>query len=312
MTEAEEALAAWGGRGLPQLVKDRENAVFSVTLSDGRPGALRLHRPGYQSIAAIRSELIWTEGLANAGLPVPRPQSTRSGELLTILSTGRVASLVEWLPGRPLGEAGISLGGTADRQIERFRDVGALLARLHNATDAMGLPDDFVRPAWDAESLLGEHPLWGRFWENSALTSRETSLLQEARRVARARLDRMRPTADFGLIHADLMRENILIDGASVRVIDFDDSGFGFRLYDLGTLMLQNLSEPTYDDLLAAAAEGYGALRPIDPTQVPFFVFLRCLASCGWAQPRLPPGSPQLRSYAQRAVFQAELFLRRQ
>jgi Ser/Thr protein kinase RdoA (MazF antagonist) len=74
-------------------------------------------------------------------------------------------------------------------------------------------------------------------------------------------------------------------------------------------LMLQNLDEPAYPELLAAAIEGYASLRPIDPTQVPLFVLLRCLASCGWAVPRLAPGSPALRAYAARAVTQARLFL---
>lgn len=310
MTEAVEALAAWGGGPLPQLIKDRENAVYAVTLRDGRPAALRLHRPGYQSAAAIRSELIWTEGLAKAGLPVPRPIPCRSGDLLCTLSTGRVASIVEWVGGRALGEAWTPLPGPIAIQIERFRQIGALLARLHTATDAMTLPPGFTRPAWDAEGLLGAAPLWGRFWENPALTQPERAFLLDLRDDLRRRLDELRPGADFGLIHADLMRENILVDGGTLRLIDFDDSGFGLRLYDLGTLMLQNLDEPAYPELLAAAVEGYASLRPVAAAQVPLFVLLRCLASCGWAVPRLPPGSPRLRDYALRAVRQGEAFLR--
>ena len=49
---------------------------------------------------------------------------------------------------------------------------------------------------------------------------------------------------DRGLIHADLLGENILDDGAGLRLIDFDDCGWGFRFYDLGTAMLQSLGRP--------------------------------------------------------------------
>lgn len=307
--EAAEALAAWGPGAPPRLIKDRENAVYEVRLVSGTRAALRLHRPGYQSAEAIRSELIWTEGLADAGLPVPRPVATAQGDLIHTLSTGRIASVVEWVDGEPLGEAWTPLPGTPAKQADSFRRVGALLARLHAATDALTLPHGFTRPAWDEDGLLGDNPLWGRFWENPALTSPERVTLVAARTEVRARLATLRPTADYGLIHADMMRENLLIDGSTIRLIDFDDSGFGFRLYDLGTLMLQNLDEPAYPDLLAAAAEGYASLRPLDASLIPMFVLLRCLASCGWAVPRLPAGAPRLRDYAFRAVRQAEGFL---
>ena len=307
--EAAEALAAWGPGAPPRLIKDRENAVYEVRLRSGSRAALRLHRPGYQSAEAIRSELVWTEGLADAGLPVPRPVASAQGELIQILSTGRIASVVEWVTGEPLGEAWTPLPGTAALQADTFRRIGALLARLHAATDALSLPPGFTRPAWDEDGLLGETPLWGRFWENPALTGPERGILRAARTEARARLATLRPAADYGLIHADLMRENLLIDGTTIRLIDFDDSGSGFRLYDLGTLMLQNLDEPAYPDLVAAAAEGYASLRPLDAARIPMFVMLRCLASCGWAVPRLPSGSPRLRDYAIRAVRQAEGFL---
>ncbi|MDE3027065.1 MAG: phosphotransferase, partial [Paracoccaceae bacterium] len=181
------------------------------------------------------------------------------------------------------------------------------------ATDAMVLPEGFARPSWDEVGLLGPEPFWGRFWENPALTSAETGLLQTARVRAMEKLAIYRAAgADYGLIHADLMRENILVDGARVWLIDFDDCGFGFRLYDLATLMLQNLGEPAYPDLVQAALDGYGAVRPLGATDVallPMFVMLRCFASCGWAVPRMAQADPKLRFYAERALQQARLFL---
>ena len=42
---------------------------------------------------------------------------------------------------------------------------------------------------------------------------------------------------DLGLIHADMVHENILIDGSSLVIIDFDYCGFGYRLFDLATAL---------------------------------------------------------------------------
>ncbi len=312
--EAEAALRAWGGASSPpRLVTHRENAVFEVVLADGRHAALRLHRREYQSAGAIRSELRWTLALARAGLAVPEPIPAGSGDLVACLPTGRVASVVAWVEGRPLGAAYHPLVGSVAEQCAMFSAVGRMLAALHDATDAMVLPEGFTRPSWDEGGLLGPEPFWGRFWENPALTSAEAEVLQTARARALDKLADYRAAgADYGLIHADLMRENILVDGSQLRLIDFDDCGFGFRLYDLATLMLQNLAEPAYPNLLQAALDGYGAVRPLgaaDIALLPMFVMLRCFASCGWAVPRMAQDDPKLRFYAERALQQARLFL---
>ncbi len=47
-------------------------------------------------------------------------------------------------------------------------------------------------------------------------------------------------------MHADVLRENVFVAGKTLFLIDFDDSGFGFPLYDLGTVLSQDLYEPGY------------------------------------------------------------------
>src|SRR5436190_19720993 len=66
-------LAHWGiaPRRL-QLVKFRENAVFRVDAENGVSYALRVHRQGYHSDAALHSELQWMSALQDAGVDVPR------------------------------------------------------------------------------------------------------------------------------------------------------------------------------------------------------------------------------------------------
>lgn len=92
--------------------------------------------------------------------------------------------------------------------------------------------------------------------------------------------------------------------------IEVPDSSFGFRLFDLGTALSQNLYEPSRDALGAALAQGYGAHRPLsgrDIAMVPVFTLLRCLASMGSAMGRLPADHPRARQYAERAIMAAGL-----
>ncbi len=302
MTEATEAAALWGAR-IARPLTLRENEVYQIDGPFGR-AALRLHRPGYQSAQAIRSELWWCAALADRGLPVPRPLPPLAGGDLARLSGGRLASVVTWVEGSPIGAAGVPLPGTAKDQARLHHDLGALLARVHEATATLALPEGFARPDWGHDGLVGDHPFWGRFWEHPALTAEDAALLQAARGWLSRRL--AASASPCGLVHADVLRENVFVHQGHLSLIDFDDSGFGHLWYDLGTVLSQCLYEPAYPQIRAALIEGYGSVLPIDPAEVDAFTLARTLASVGWAAPRLPPDSPIHRSHIARAVMFAK------
>ena len=104
------------------------------------------------------------------------------------------------------------------------------------------------------------------------------------------------------LIHADVLRENVLVNGHSVSLIDFDDSGWGFPLYDLGTTLSQNLYEPAYPDIRDALMQGYGTS---DRDMVETMTLARTCASVGWTMPRLTPEDPINARHIGRAVMWA-------
>lgn len=302
MAEATEALTHWGGsRDAPIALQQRENAVYRVQLPDG-PAALRLHRVGYQTAHAIGSELWWCAALARAGLPVPRPLPARDGALVVRLASGRLASAVGWLAGEAMGQAGTPLAGDLPTQSRLMRDLGGLIARMHTATDALHLPGTFTRPNWDIAGLVGEAPLWGPFWQHPALTTTEAAILRKARAWLARSLTR---ATDTGLIHADVLRENVLVSPAGLSLIDFDDAGFGYRLYDLGTALSQTLDEIHHDALCDAMIDGYARHRtvPVDVTaQVQAFTLMRACASVGWLAGRTTPDHPRTRPYIDRAI----------
>lgn len=284
---AREALTAWTLHGADlSLVAQRENIVFRVT-HDGRDFALRLHRPGYQSRKMIRSELSWMQYLGSEGLNVPEPLATRSGDMLS--ETGEYhADLLIWLGGRPMGATGKPLD-LQDRA-GVFQKAGSLLAQVHAASDRWTLPDGFQRKRWDIDGLLGAEPLWDRFWDNPGLDPAQRRQVLLARDHLRE--DLSRDTLDFGLIHADMLRENVMIDGDRLGLIDFDDSGFGFRLFDVATALFKNRSEPDYADLEAAFLAGYRSVRPIDTTLMEQVMVIRALTYLGWIISRMDePGA---------------------
>ena len=299
---ADEAASHWNGR-VKRLLGNRENVVFEVALPSGR-AALRLHRQGYQNDAAIRSELWWCAALARQGAAVPAALPSSSGDYLVKLSNGRNASIIAWMEGDAFGEAGKPLPCAPEDRLKRHFDLGGLLANVHASTDRLTLPATFTRPRWDVEGLVGEAPLWGRFWEHPAASPSQAETLRQARAFLRHQISsHQQEGGDFGLIHADVLRENVLVNKGSLSLIDFDDSGFGFRLYDLGTALSQNLYEPDYRQIRDALVAGYGQTRAVSTRIVEVFTLARTCTSVGWAAPRLVPDDPIHASHIARAVM---------
>lgn len=293
---ARAALAQWDiePQGL-RLIKYRENAVFEVTAVDGRRYALRIHRSGYHTDAELRSELEWMRALAADGFEVPAIVATRAGALFTrVAHSGvpepRQVDLFEWVQGRQLGSIEEGLAGDEDANVRAFGIVGALAARLHEQTARWTLPPGFTRHAWDAAGLMGEHPYWGRFWELEALSDAERTLLLRARDRIRLDLEALeRSPRVYGLIHADFVPENILVDGARVRVLDFDDAGFGWHLFEIATSLYFQMGEPYFDAICDALIAGYRSVRALseeDLARLPLFLAARGTTYLGWVHTR--------------------------
>lgn len=301
------ALARWRlPEQQPQLIKYRENAVFRVALANGAAAALRLHRPGYHSENALASELAWMAHLRRCGVSVPEPLSTPDGALLVRFGDGeeepQYADLIGWVEGEPLGASGQPLKRTRTELAGFFTNIGRQMARLHDAADRFVPPEDFVRPLWNSEGLLGDQPFWGRFWDCAGLDPVERDFLAALRGRLSDELASIDRELSYGLIHADLVRENILVDGEDVTFIDFDDCGFGFRLFDLATALLRNRGEPDYPTIEQSLLAGYLAIRPGlegELRHLPLFLLLRALTYIGWAgaRPELPDRDVRLKRY---------------
>lgn len=271
------------------LAARRENLVFRLTTATGQDFALRVHRAGYRSAAELASELAWMQALAQGGLTVPAPLPSLNGRLLEAVGGQRI-SVLSWLSGTPLGRSGVPL--SVEHRTAVFHALGRTLAQLHQVSDAWQPPPGFTRPHWGLDGLLGPQPLWGAFWENPQLDAAQRHTLEHARTAAADALERLLPTLDQGLIHADAVRENVLLDQGRIQLIDFDDCAFGFRLFDVATALLRNRAEPDYPALRAALCEGYRSLRPLDTGLLDLFLMLRALTYIGWIVPRMvEPGS---------------------
>jgi Ser/Thr protein kinase RdoA (MazF antagonist) len=316
---AERALAAWGlEEAVVTPIKYRENAVFRVEAPDGALQVMRVHRAGFRSDAAIRSEAAWMQALSSeGGVPTPGFLPTRSGELLQSVSAdgvpgARQCDLLAWVEGSPLGtlEAGVDLGDAALQRT--YRSVGEIAGRIHVHADAWSRPAGFVRPAWDAASLVGDDPAFGRFWELSALADDERKLLMRTRARVRRRLAELGPTNL--LIHGDLIPDNLLAGAQGIRVIDFDDCGWSWASFELVTSLFPLLISGGFNTGSQAFLEGYRSVRPFPEEElalIPTLLVARLLSYLGWPQgrPEIASQQPLIPFLIKLACEQAEQYL---
>ena len=292
---AADSLRHWDLQGAKlSLVKQpRENAVFAVELNGDRY-ALKLHRLGYHTDDELRSEYQWIKALADSGIRVPSIVPAKSGEPFV---KQRVAGmkddiqvdLVEWVEGIELGSVE---QGIADETsvIDSYRTVGQLAAQVHNQAVSWQLPPGFVRHAWDEQGLAGEQPIWGRFWEIEAASDAERDLLARGRDAVYAGLARLaKSPGTYSMIHADFAPENILVEREKLRLIDFDDAGFGWHLFELVTSLYFIQEEPYFDLAQQALIEGYRVYRQLSDQQLemmPLFFLARGFTYIGWVHTR--------------------------
>jgi Ser/Thr protein kinase RdoA (MazF antagonist) len=264
-----------------EFVRHGENTTYRVPRPEG-DWALRLARPGYQSVEAIRSEIRWMHDLNETGVATPAVVHGRDGDIVQLVPHRdggvRAAVAFTWIEGRPLPEVD-SLGA--------WKRLGAIMARIHEHGRRWRKPRGFVRPAWDVEALVGDSPRWGNPFPEDVWSEEDTRLLQAVREAVRERLHALgKDDHRFGLIHADLGFENVLVqpDGSTV-VIDFDDSGPSWYLYELASALYPFEGESGFVERTEALVAGYRSIRSLpdeDARELPTLLMARRLATLGW------------------------------
>jgi Ser/Thr protein kinase RdoA (MazF antagonist) len=143
-----------------------------------------------------------------------------------------------------------------------------------------------VRKTWDFDSMLGEHPHWGDWRRALGLTDDGEAILGRcAQRLRRQLSDYGKGAERFGLIHADLRLANLLVDSERLAVIDFDDCGFSWYLYDFAAAISFIETSPRIQTLQTAWVTGYRSLLPLsadDENALPMFIMLRRLLLTAW------------------------------
>ncbi len=280
---ARAALPAYGvdPASRVDLLNVSENGTFLLTEPGGERTVLRVHRTGYHSERAIRSELAWVEALRTGDVvdtPAFVPAPNGSPVVSTIVGDqSRYVVRFEFVDGHEPDET---------RLVGDFEELGRITARLHGHARSWQRPDWFSRFTWDYDTSLGARGHWGRWQDGLGMGSAELAVLGRLDDRLRERLAAYGQGADrFGLVHADTRLANLLVAGDRVSVIDFDDCGFSWFLYDLASAVSFIEHEPYVPELVGSWVRGYREVAPLsaeEEAEIPTFIMLRRLLLVAW------------------------------
>ncbi len=268
-----------------KLINLSENATYRVDdLASGRKWALRVHREGYHSRLAIASEHAWTDALReDAGVITPVIVAGIDGE--------NIQSVVaDEMPGGPRHvvmfdwESGIEPPETD--LLGPFELLGSVSAQMHHHSKNWERPSWFERYTWDYETSLGSNSHWGRWQDGMGMTAEREQLFGETAQRIESRLETYGQDRDrWGLVHCDIRLANLLIDNDVTKVIDFDDCGFSWFMYDCATALSFIETREDVPELIQAWCRGYRSVMNLseeDETEIPSFVMLRRLLLVAW------------------------------
>jgi Ser/Thr protein kinase RdoA (MazF antagonist) len=264
------------------LLNLSENATFKIE-SGGAKSILRIHRPAYHTPQAIESELNWIEALQDSNL-VTTPGIIRaengSRVVTAIDSSGekRNAVMFAFMNG---------VEPTEDRLVHDFVQLGEITARLHQHAKQWQKPQDFSRFTWNLETALGPNGHWG-YWRTDGLAMgpSEVAILDRLVETLTRRLNAFGNGPDrFGLVHADMRLANLLVDDSNVAVIDFDDCGLSWFMYDLGSSVSFIEDSPLIPAMVDSWVQGYrkvAALSEEEVFELQTFIMFRRLLLVSW------------------------------
>jgi Ser/Thr protein kinase RdoA (MazF antagonist) len=290
-----DSLSAWdlGAVESVELLAERENAVFAVRTDRGRFAA-RVHRAGYHTDDQLRSQVQWMRALRRAGVVETADViDTRDGDLFAIAARPpvpepRQVSVLEWVDGEQLSSRLQS--ADSDELAGWYRRIGALAASLHEQAAGWDRPEGFSCLVWDVEGLLGDDAVWGRFWSLEGMDPRDRSVMRDFRERARNELTQLpRERSSYGLVHNDFLAENLLLSGDRLTLLDFDDCGDSWFVWDLTPALVSIATRDDYPLLRAALVDGYREVRPLREQELaylPLLFALRMATYAAWLDTR--------------------------
>ncbi len=283
-------LYGWQHTHIAKMIMVSENASYAIInrMTGSTDAVLRISRPGYHTLAELVSEVRWIDALDGYG------HGINPAKVLPSLDRSCIRSIIgddgveyycimfEYINGVCLEEC------INEKILECFKTLGHMTAWMHIQSASWKDIVSIHRMHFNYENIIGEQADWGRWQDRKDIDRCSAYVMSEASDIIKLRLSEYGiNNANYGLIHADMRLANIIIanDDNSMRVIDFDDCGFGWFVSDFASSVSFMEERAIVPYLKDAWLNGYSAVRTLsdrDIGMIDTFVMMRRLQLTAW------------------------------
>ncbi|NJL79808.1 MAG: phosphotransferase [Richelia sp. SL_2_1] len=257
-----------------ELIKHLENTTFKLLTEQGN-FLLRVYCGLHNTVQAIESEAKIIEYLSNCdNYQYQKPIPNRYHKFVSIVEAvgiSKFVSILSWIDSP-------TLINRVDN-LSLFNEIGKLIAHIHDELYDWQQPANFHRPMLDADALIGNKGALGYANLGYKYFDRETVNLFEL--VYQRLIDFqavITKEKNFGLIHGDLHLNNIIYHQNTLVPIDFDDSGWGYYIYDLAVILATHWGMTEYSEIKTNLFQGYRTIKEISvdmENQISLFIAAR-------------------------------------
>lgn len=255
-TAASKLVSNWDGiPGSLQHIRTGESSVFRFRARDEQHYFLRVTHPNHRDRTLILAESDFLDYLQQAGLPVVAPLAAADGSRVHDLMVGERsygAVVFREAPGRHVKFFSADLD-------ERFiRTWGETMARVHVAGYGFSPAGARRRYVWKDDYVLETGLALSNDSEPAAAETIRTV-------IAESGADGSQPQA-YGLIHGDMGLSNMLLDGDTIRPIDFDDCCYHYFIADIAYALwpFRKAERQERSRFLFWFLQGYEGVRPLN------------------------------------------------
>jgi len=199
-----------------------ENKMFGFDSPENRL-VVRVTPPGHKTLTEVKAEINWLAYLSEQGAPVVQVITSRNDNIVETVDTdeGPISAVCfEWAPGR--------LVTKEDFSPDLFQTWGEAVGLMHKLTKDYRPPTKTTgRIQWFDDEYLNR----------SLIPTEQDRVLERFDALIDYFKDQPTSRDTFGLIHQDVHNANLFLDGKRLTVLDFDDSVYGYFVFDIANAL---------------------------------------------------------------------------
>ena len=224
----------------------------------------RIYRNDWRTDEEIKFELEFLSYCKQKKLNVAAPVPCKNEKLTVDIDCpegSRIGVLFNYADGYPVVNS-ISL--------EEFRLLGASVANLHVNTTSF--TTQYIRPSLDTPYLLDNSLSLIKPFLNA---TQHEYLLDIRSKIYDGISKLSKENSDYGICVGDINLSNFhLNEKNEITHFDFDQCGYGYRVFELGKFISSVPNDETKEDKVSSFLEGYESIRTItdiERTVIPHF-----------------------------------------